>query len=93
MNVANLLQFDSLQKSKQLFRRETPKTPRFAEFFSATLGDFGEVRRIKLFLSGCACKVAARRWVKSDQQSQLNTPSRHEDTNFHFSWCLGAFVV
>lgn len=31
-----------------------PKAPRFAEkFFSANLGDFGEVRRIKLFLFGC----------------------------------------
>jgi hypothetical protein len=40
-----------VQKKQRNFRRETPKTPRFAEkdFCSATLGGFGEVRRDKLF--------------------------------------------
>jgi hypothetical protein len=54
----NLLQVESLRKSKLIFRRETPKTPRFAEKdFSANLGDFGEVRRIKLFLQrGFLCR-------------------------------------
>jgi len=37
-------------KSKQIFRRETPKAPRFAEkIFSVTLGDFGEIRRMNFF--------------------------------------------
>jgi hypothetical protein len=44
---------ESLQKSKQIFRREAPKTPSFAGIFLVTLGDFGEVRRINLFLFGC----------------------------------------
>jgi hypothetical protein len=40
-------------KKQKLFRRETPKTPRFAEnFLSASLGDFGSVRRINFFLLG-----------------------------------------
>jgi hypothetical protein len=37
-------------KKQKLFRRETPKAPRFAEKKSATLGDFGEVRRINIFM-------------------------------------------
>jgi hypothetical protein len=49
-----LLQVEFLQKNKQIFRQETPKPPRVAEKdFFATLGDFDEVRRIKLFLFGC----------------------------------------
>ncbi len=44
------LQVKALQKSKNTPRRETPKAPRFAEKISATLGGFGEVRRIDLFL-------------------------------------------
>jgi hypothetical protein len=40
-------------KKQKIPRRETPKTPRFAErIFSVTLGGFGEVRRINCFLLG-----------------------------------------
>jgi hypothetical protein len=42
----------SWQKKQKLFHRETPKTPRFAEKIPATLGDFGEVRRMNIFLFG-----------------------------------------
>jgi hypothetical protein len=40
-------------KKQKFFRQKTPKTPRFAEnFLSASLGDFGAVRRINFFLFG-----------------------------------------
>jgi hypothetical protein len=41
-------------RKQKLSRRETPKTPRFAEKnFSVTLGGFGEVRRIYFFPFDC----------------------------------------
>jgi len=55
--LINQLQVKSLSqmaprvtKKQKLFRRETPKTPRFTEKISATLGDLGEVRRINIFM-------------------------------------------
>ncbi|MCI0695933.1 hypothetical protein L0337_28530 [candidate division KSB1 bacterium] len=52
----------AVQKKQKLFRRETPKTPRFTEKnFSATFGDFGEVQRISFFLFDCDS-----RWVEGN---------------------------
>jgi hypothetical protein len=47
----------AVQKKQNNSRRETPKSPRFAEKkFSATLGGFGEVRRINFFVFGCSAE-------------------------------------
>jgi hypothetical protein len=56
----NLLQVTSLQKSKNFSAEKHRRHRDSPKKISATLGDFGDVRRINIFLFGCARWVPAR---------------------------------